>query len=203
MITRRSPVRTVAYGLFYRLPHPVRRQLVRLAVPKYIVGAVTLVRDSEAPAPGRLLLLRQPPGRGWCLPAGLLRRREAPVVGAARELHEETGVRLAPEQLRPAAPNAVVHAKGWVDVVFEASVPGSATDLVVDGAEVYEAAWHPLDDLPRLTAPTARLLAYYGIGPLAPGGGPADTGPTDTGPTDTGPSDADTATGPGGPAPTP
>jgi 8-oxo-dGTP pyrophosphatase MutT (NUDIX family) len=136
-------------------------------VPKYIVGAVCLVRDAEADEPGRLLLLRQPPGGRWGLPAGLLQRGEPPIVGAARELGEETGVRLTPERLRPAVPNAVVHAKGWVDVVFEVEVPASTTTLVVDGAEVYEAAWHPLDNLPRLTTPTARLLARYSMGPLA------------------------------------
>ncbi|MEE6260536.1 NUDIX hydrolase [Plantactinospora sonchi] len=165
-MTRRSPTRAIGYKVFYRLPIGVRRRLVRLAVPKYIVGAVTLVRDAEAADPGRLLLLRQPPGKGWSLPAGLLQRREAPIVGAARELHEESGIELAPEQLQPAVPNAVVHAKGWVDMVFEARVPASTTQLVVDGAEVYEAAWHRLDDLPRLTVATARLLAHYGIGPL-------------------------------------
>jgi len=37
----------------------------------------------------------------------------------------------------------------------------------VDGAEVLEAAWYRLDALPPLTTPTARLLAYYGIGPYA------------------------------------
>ena len=155
------------YGLFYRLPHPARVRLVRLLMPKYIVGAVVFMRDSEAPEPGRLLLLRQPPGRGWTLPAGLLRKREDPMFGALRELVEETGIALTAEQLRPAVPNAVVHAKGWVDVVFEASVPASTTPLRVDGAEVWEATWHPLDDLPRLTEPTARLLGMYGMGPLA------------------------------------
>ena len=162
----------------------MRRRLVRLAVPKYIVGAVTLVRDAEASGAGRLLLLRQPPGRGWGLPAGLLRREEAPVVGAARELAEESGIRLAPEQLRPAVPNAVVHAKGWVDMVFEVEVAASSCQLVVDGAEVWEAAWHPLDELPRLTTATARLLAHYRIGPLAtsvtataPETGGSDPGP--------------------------
>ncbi|MDO3704548.1 NUDIX domain-containing protein [Micromonospora sp. C28SCA-DRY-2] len=168
MIPRsRATGRAVAYQVFYRLPLPLRRRLVRLAVPKYIVGAVTLVRDAEAEGVGRLLLLRQPPGNGWTLPAGLLQRGEAPVVGAARELFEESGIRLSPRQLQPAVPNAVVHAKGWVDVVFTAEVPASTTELKVDGAEVFEAAWHPLDDLPRLTWPTARLLAYYDIGPLA------------------------------------
>ncbi|MER5335639.1 NUDIX domain-containing protein [Micromonospora sp. NPDC002717] len=168
MIPRsRATGRAVAYQVFYRLPLPVRRRLVRLAVPKYIVGAVTLVRDAEAEGAGRLLLLRQPPGRGWGLPAGLLQKGEAPVVGAARELYEESGIRLSPRQLCPAVPNAIVHAKGWVDVVFTAEVPASTTELKVDGAEVFEAAWHPLDDLPKLTWPTARLLAYYDIGPLA------------------------------------
>ncbi|MDG4805390.1 NUDIX domain-containing protein [Micromonospora sp. WMMD1120] len=159
--------RAVFYQTFYRLPLPVRRRLVRLAVPKYIVGAVTLVRDAEATGAGRLLMLRQPPGKGWSLPAGLLNRGEAPVVGAARELFEESGIRLRPSRLRPAVPNAIVHAKGWVDMVFETEVPASTTTLTVDGGEVFEAAWHPLDDLPRLTWPTARLLAYYDIGPLA------------------------------------
>ena len=173
MITRHPLTRSLVYNIFYRLPHPVRRGLVRLVVPRYIVGAVTLVRDAEAAAPGRLLLLRQPPGRGWTLPAGLLQRGEAPLDGTTRELGEETGIKLAPERLSPAVPNAVVHAKGWVDVVFEVSVPASTTTLAVDGAEVYEAAWHPLDQLPRLTGPTARLLAYYDIGPLA-GGAPSD-----------------------------
>jgi ADP-ribose pyrophosphatase YjhB (NUDIX family) len=168
VIVRRSPLRTVLYAAFYRLPHSTRRRLVRLAVPKYIVGAVTLVRDTEAADPGRLLLLRQPPGRGWGLPAGLLQRGEAPVDGAVRELAEETGIHASPDELRAAVPNAVVHPKGWVDVVFEIAVPASTTELIVDGAEVYEAAWHPLDDLPRLTTATARLLAHYGIGPLAP-----------------------------------
>lgn len=167
MTNRRSAVRAFAYGVFYRLPQPVRRRLVRMAVPKYIVGAVTLVHDSEAPEPGRLLLLRQPPGTGWSLPAGLLERGEDPIVGAARELHEESGIRLAPHELAPAVPNAIVHAKGWVDVVFTARVPASTSEFVVDGAEVYEAAWHRLDELPRLTRATAKLLAYYGIGPLA------------------------------------
>ncbi|MDG4796479.1 NUDIX domain-containing protein [Micromonospora sp. WMMD1082] len=168
MIPRsRRTGRAVAYQVFYRLPLPVRRRLVRLAVPKYIVGAVTLVRDSEAEGAGRLLLLRQPPGRGWTLPAGLLQRGENPAVGAARELHEESGIRLPPTRLTPAVPNAIVHAKGWVDMVFTVEVPASRTELTVDGAEVFEAAWHPLDDLPKLTWPTARLLAYYDIGPLA------------------------------------
>lgn len=165
----RARLAVLGYGLFYRLPHGLRRRLVRLVTQKYIVGAVTLVRDADADdsGPERLLLLRQPPGRGWTLPAGLLRRGEPPVAGAVRELAEETGIELHPDELSPAVPNAVVHVKGWVDVVFEARVSASRTPLSVDGAEVHEAAWHRVDELPRLTRATAQLLGCYGIGPLA------------------------------------
>lgn len=163
----RRHLRTLGYAVFYRIPHRARIRLVRVAAPTYTVGAVVLVRDSEQP--GRLLLLRQPPGRGWTLPAGLLRRGESPLRGALRELVEETGIRLPPERVRPAVPNALVHHRGgWVDLVFEAEVPAGHTPLRVDGAEVYEAAWHRLDDLPRLTRATARLLGQYGIGPEGP-----------------------------------
>lgn len=154
----------LGYGVFYRLPRRVRQRLVRLGAPTFTVGAVTLVRDSAAPDPGRLLLLRQPPGSGWSLPGGLLSFGESPVACAARELHEETGIELDPGRLAPAVPNAVIHHKGrWVDVVFEAAVPAGEVELEPDGAEVWEAAWHPLDRLPRLTRPTAQLLQHYGI----------------------------------------
>ena len=163
-----SRVRRLAYTAFYRLPGRVRRRLVRVAVQKYIVGAVAIVRDTDSPAPGRLLLLRQPPGVGWGLPAGLLNRGETPLDACARELAEETGLRLDPAAFTAAVPNAVVHHRGrWVDVVFEASLPSAAARLRTDGAEVLDAQWHRLDNLPPLTGATARLLATYGIGPLA------------------------------------
>jgi ADP-ribose pyrophosphatase YjhB (NUDIX family) len=161
-------LRSMGFRVFYSLPASWRRRLVRLAMPKFIVGAVALVRDAEAPPPGRMLLLRQPPGIGWSLPAGLLHRGETAAQGCARELEEESGVVVRPEDLTPATPSAVVHARGrWVDVVFEATVPAAGAKLRVDGAEVLEAAWHRLDNLPPLTPPTAKLLAHYAIGPYA------------------------------------
>lgn len=159
-------LRRLAYGAFYLLPPRVRRRVVRLAMAHYTVGAVALVRDSEQP--GRLLLLRQPRAIGWSLPAGLLRRGERPVDGCIRELYEESGIRLSAHEVEPAVPNAVVHTSGrWVDTVFWATVAASTVDLTVDGAEIVEAAWHTVENLPPVTGATARLLAYYGIGPYA------------------------------------
>ncbi|HEX5741173.1 MAG TPA: NUDIX domain-containing protein [Pilimelia sp.] len=161
----RHALRGLVYGVFYRLPVPLRRAVVRRLVRTYVVGAVVVLRD--AADPDRILLLRQPPGRGWTLPAGLLRKAEAPADGAVRELAEETGIRLTPAQLQPATPNALVHARGWIDLVYTAQVPAAHVTPVVDGAEVWEAAWHHRAALPPLTPATARLLGHYGIGPQA------------------------------------
>ena len=160
-------LRGYAYRTFYALPLHTRRRLARLIAPKYLVGAVAVIRDSEAAEPGRLLLLRQPSHRGWGLPAGLLKRGEPPVVAAARELFEKTGVRVDPDDLTAGVPNAIVHLAGIVDTVWFGAVPASTTTLEVDGGEILEARWFPVDDLPRLTTDTARLLGRYGIGPLA------------------------------------
>jgi 8-oxo-dGTP diphosphatase len=161
------PIRAYAYRTFYRMPSSVRRRIARLVAPRYVVGAVTIVRDSEAGEPGRLLLLRQPPGRGWGLPAGLLKHHERPAAGAARELFEESGVRVDPDDLSPGVPNAIVHTVGVVDTIWFASVPASTTELKVDGGEVLEAAWFPIDELPRLAHGTAALLGRFGMGPQA------------------------------------
>ena len=156
-------LKSIGYQIFYRLPARVRRRLVRLVAPTYTVGAVVLVRDQS----GRLLLLRQPPGYGWSLPSGLVDRGEAPVQCAVRELAEETGVRVKPEDLSPATPNAVLHPRGrWIDFVFEVQVDSNAHTVQVDGGEVLEAKWHGEHNLPPLTVPTARLLATFGLGPL-------------------------------------
>ncbi|HEY3504568.1 MAG TPA: NUDIX domain-containing protein [Actinocatenispora sp.] len=175
----------IGYRVFYRLPGRVRRRLVRTITPTYTLGAVTLLLDAGSvpdgvpghavPAEARMLLLRQPPGFGWSLPGGLIERGEEPRTCAARELAEETGVELAPDALTPAVPNAVVHPRGqWVDTVFVARIDPAEHPVRPDGVEVQEARWYPLSDLPRLTLPTARLVARYGIGPLADHSGDVD-----------------------------
>jgi len=132
--------------------------------PNYTVGSVVLLHDHD----GRLLLLRQPVGPGWSLPGGLLDRREHPLAGAARELEEETGVRLGPGALAAACPNALVSARAQqVDMVFTATVDSRGLELTPDAAEVLEAAWHDVARLPPLTPATARLLGVYGLGPRA------------------------------------
>lgn len=158
----RSRLRGAGYRGFYRLPPPVRRRLVRLVAPTFTVGAVILVQDVQ----DRLLLLRQPPGNGWSLPGGMLDRGERPVECAARELAEETGLKVAVDEISPASPNAVANTRGrWVDFVYQVTVNPDDHQVVVDGGEVLEAQWHKITALPPLTVPAARLLAHFGLGP--------------------------------------
>src|SRR3569833_2191406 len=143
-----SRLRTLAVRTFYRLPGSAKRRIVRTVQPTYVIGAVTIVREADAPEPGRILLLRQPAGSGWSIPGGLMDRNEKPIECAARELGEETGIKVPAARLRPAHPYSIVHVGGrWGDMVFMVEVP--ATDsFEVDAAEVREAAWHRLDNLP-------------------------------------------------------
>ncbi|MBO3732366.1 NUDIX domain-containing protein [Glycomyces sp. NEAU-S30] len=163
---RKAPLlRRLAGVVFYNLPHPMRRRIVRIATPTYTLGSVVLVMDAGRE---RLLMLRQPPGKRWTLPAGLLNRREQPIEGARRELAEETGIEADLAELVPANPCAVVHTSGrWVDNVFHLERDPETTQILVDGHEVWDAGWHPVDDLPDMTRATAKLLAHYGLGPLA------------------------------------
>ncbi|THV42585.1 NUDIX hydrolase [Glycomyces buryatensis] len=154
--------------VFYSLPHPMRRRIVRIATPTYTLGSVVLVMDPDRE---QLLMLRQPPGKRWSLPAGLLNRREQPIEGCRRELEEETGIVASVEELVPADPCAVVHTDGrWVDNVFRLERDPATTQIIVDGHEVWDAAWHPVGALPEMTRATAKLLSNYGLGPLALGG---------------------------------
>ena len=132
-----------------------------------------MLRDHD----GRLALVHQPPQVGWSLPGGLLNRREHPRDGAVREVREEIGVMLEPEALTPLAPNAQVNP--WVqqvDMLFTATVDAATTPFTVDQVEIAEARWFPVEDLPRLTGPTLRLLGRCGLSPDAPPTDPNEDG---------------------------
>lgn len=101
---------------------------------------------------GELLLLRSAVGhRRWSMPGGGIDRGEVPAAGAARELYEETGVKVAIKDLQfvsvlqqPEVPvSFVMHL--YSAKISRAELPGKLHNPL----EIMEVAWFELDQLPE------------------------------------------------------
>ncbi|QFG26819.1 NUDIX domain-containing protein [Actinomadura sp. WMMB 499] len=135
-----------------KLSGRVQWRLARLRHPTFLVYAGGIVRDDE----GRILLLRHrlwPPYRAWGLPGGYVNAGERLEDGVAREVREETSLKVA------VADRPLRVASGFrfrVEAYYEAEVTGGRLDL--DPAEILEARWFPVDDLPAAMSPRLRTL---------------------------------------------
>ncbi|MBP5942756.1 NUDIX domain-containing protein [Streptomyces acidiscabies] len=117
---------------------------------RYTADVVVLTPD------GHLLLIERdwPPFEGdWALPGGHQDEGEASRMAAARELLEETGVRVDPDQLRAIGtwdqPGRDPRGRYSTDA-YLAVVP--AGTRIVAGDDARTARWWPLDALPERLA---------------------------------------------------
>jgi 8-oxo-dGTP pyrophosphatase MutT (NUDIX family) len=142
------PLYLFALRVFRRLPAPLRRTAVRLGTPGFTVGAVCLLERD-----GSLLMLRQPHRKGWSLPGGLLSRGENAAEAVAREVQEETGLRI-----KVGRPVTVVVDSPLrrVDVVYRVQVHGDVGERV--GGEATTARWLAPDAVDEMDAPTRQIL---------------------------------------------
>jgi 8-oxo-dGTP pyrophosphatase MutT (NUDIX family) len=142
----------------YRLlPTRARRFVVRRIAPTYSVGANCVVLDGE-----RVLLVRLSYRKRWGLPGGLVGRREMPAAAAIREAAEEVGLAVEPI----GTPVVVVDPDARrVDVVHRCRVAAGADPAAAAprSAEILEARWFGLDDLPELQHETAEALRAAGL----------------------------------------
>jgi 8-oxo-dGTP diphosphatase len=138
---------------FRLMPAPLRRAAVHAGTPSYTVGAVVVLRRDD----GSVLFVDQRHSGGWALPGGLLRRRECPDDAVIREVAEEVGVRLSPDDLP--VPMAVVNADvRRVDLVYVLPAPDGVQPRQADDAEVRGVGWFRLDGLPEASEPTIEIL---------------------------------------------
>lgn len=123
-----------------RLAHGLRKRWWWVRKPR-LQGCRVLAIDSA----GRVLLIRHSYGSGqWMAPGGGVRRGEAPVAAAVRELREEAGCMLATAVQVAVVVEPMHGARNAVHVIA-----GRATGQVrPDGREVIEAAFFALDALP-------------------------------------------------------
>jgi len=107
----------------------------------HIVASVCVVRGD-----GQVLLTRRAAAKDWPLawefPAGSALAGESSAEGAARELAEEAGVRVAPTDLTLVG--RVIEASALFDL-YVTRVPGDPA-LALDPLEVCESEWAPLGE---------------------------------------------------------
>ncbi|SOD67501.1 8-oxo-dGTP diphosphatase [Streptomyces zhaozhouensis] len=114
-------------------------------------------------ADGQVLLIQRgwPPHQGaWALPGGHVDPGETSLQAAVRELAEETGIQLAPTQLRElgvwGAPGRDPRGR-YATTAYVAMLPEPIQPTAGDDATA--AAWWPLDALPTLAFDHAGIIA--------------------------------------------
>src|SRR4030088_722903 len=93
------PLRPLLLRLWRDVPFPgwMRHAFLRVLNPSFMVGAMALIQDNQ----GRILVLEHTYRREvpWGLPGGWLKHAESPESGLAREVFEETGLRVRVDAL--------------------------------------------------------------------------------------------------------
>ncbi len=151
-----SRLQSVLYSLYRQLPVAGRLFVVRRMTPSFHVGAMCVVERAD----GAVLMLRQSYRRrtAWGFPGGLLKRNEAPVDAARREVCEEIGIDV---DLDP-VPKVVIEPRHRrVDVIYTARA-GDGAEPAPCSPEVLEVRWFPRSDLPELTPEATTALLELG-----------------------------------------
>lgn len=108
-----------------------------------------------------VLLIRRgdDPFKGaWALPGGFVDEFEDLLDAAARELEEETGITgIALEQLGAFGKPGRDPRGHTVSIAYGARLNEASSPTA--GSDAADAAWHPLDDLPRLAFDHAEIIA--------------------------------------------
>lgn len=143
-----GPLRRLGLRLFRLTPSKVVWPFLRIASPTFTVGAVALIEYD-----GRLLALRQSHRRGVSLPGGLVEKGEHPAESVAREVMEETGIRIDPgDVIATTFETRLRH----IDVLFRVVCDREPEVRVGSEATSYE--WLPLDQWTDVDRATERVL---------------------------------------------
>ncbi|WP_265442994.1 NUDIX hydrolase [Flexivirga meconopsidis] len=146
---RPGPLRRLGLTLFRWLPTGPSYRLVRLTTPTFSVGAIALIEYD-----GKLLALRQTHRHGVSLPGGLIDRGERPERTVAREVLEETGLRIDPgDSFATVFEPSLRH----IDVIFRVVCEREPVIQVASEATGHD--WLPLDEWWDIDSATARILA--------------------------------------------
>jgi 8-oxo-dGTP pyrophosphatase MutT (NUDIX family) len=132
----------------------MRQLFLRVINPSFMVGAMALIQDEQ----GRVLIVEHTYRRDvpWGLPGGWLKRAESPEAGLAREVLEETGLRVKVESLL----GADFWASSQLDLLYRCTVE-SGTYQSSDETGLHR--WVTPGQLPELLPNQLALLRKVGL----------------------------------------
>lgn len=143
-----GPVRRLGLRIFRLSPARAVWPVIRIATPTFTVGAIALIEYD-----GKLLALRQTHRQGVSLPGGLVEKGEHPAAAVAREVLEETGIRIDPgDVIATTFETKLRH----IDVLFRVTCDAEPTVRVASEATSYE--WLTLDQWTDVDPATQRIL---------------------------------------------
>ncbi|GAB95178.1 ADP-ribose pyrophosphatase YjhB (NUDIX family) [Kineosphaera limosa] len=136
--------------------HRLARTAAYALMPKFTASAMVVARDDQhGPVPWVLLVRKRTGGQQWGFPAGYVSYGRTIVATAAHELAEETGLTPA---IGPAN-HLRTYRQPWamhLDHLF--LVAASGEPQVRDTAEIAQARWWPVDEMPELSREAAQAL---------------------------------------------
>ncbi|RNI19908.1 NUDIX hydrolase [Flexivirga caeni] len=131
-----------------RSPTRLTFALIRATSPTFTMGAIALIEWD-----GKLLALRQLHRSGVSLPGGLVEKGEDPATAVAREVLEETGIRVDPGDVFATTFETRLR---HIDVIFR--VVCDREPVVVVGSEATSYEWLALDRWTDVDRATQRIL---------------------------------------------
>ncbi|MFD6263612.1 NAD(+) diphosphatase [Micromonospora chalcea] len=130
-------------------------------VPLSVAVLTAITRPGPARGAGELLLVRHAhgPTELWALVAGFVEAGESLEAAVHREVAEEVGLTLRRPAYVDSQPWALT-GPGTLLAGFTAEVTDPAAEPVVDGTELTEARWFPVDALPAELPPAYSLSRW-------------------------------------------
>jgi 8-oxo-dGTP pyrophosphatase MutT (NUDIX family) len=164
---RPGPLRRLGLRIFRLSPARAVWPAIRIATPTYTVGAIALIEYD-----GKLLALRQTHRQGVSLPGGLVEKGEQPAAAVAREVLEETGIRIDPGDVAATTFETKLR---HIDVIFRVVCDEEPVVHAASEATSYE--WLELDQWTDVDRSTERILRAVRAGHREPRLGSVLPGP--------------------------